>query len=68
MCDNLQRKDVAQVLFLAVNAKDLENLRVIADDDGRLKNYAALTRRVLAREAKRISEADRDASAPEGFR
>jgi hypothetical protein len=73
MCDHLERKDVVQVAFLALNARDLENLRIIQDDDGRLKNYAALTRRVLAREAKRIqtSEGDRDASAPAdpgGFR
>lgn len=52
MCDNIERKDVKQVALLALTQKDIDALNVIADDDGRIKNYSVLIRRLISREAK----------------
>lgn len=54
MCDNIERKDVSQIALLALTDKDIANLEVIAEDDGRIRNYAVLIRRLISREAKEI--------------
>lgn len=54
MVDNLERKDVARVALLGLSEKDMENLRRLREADGRVRNYAVLIRRLIAREAKAL--------------
>jgi hypothetical protein len=56
MCDNIDRANVRQVALLALTDKDIAALEVIIEADGRLRNYAVLIRRLIAREAKRLEE------------
>lgn len=54
MVDNVNRAGVRQVALLALTEADMNNLRKIAEADGRARNYAVLIRRLIAREAKSL--------------
>lgn len=54
MVDNVDRANVAAVALLALTQVEVDALKVLAEDDGRLKNYAALIRRLIVREAKAV--------------
>lgn len=56
MVDHIKPDDVRQVALLALDHEDFANLETIMEADGRLRNYAVLIRRLIAREAKRIRE------------
>src|SRR5690348_1696333 len=54
LMDNLDRKGVTCYAFLGLTDADMANLAALSEADGRVKNYAVLIRRLIAREAKAL--------------
>lgn len=54
LVDNVDRNNVTAVALLAFTDKDIANLDALAAADGRVKSYAVLIRRLIAREAKAL--------------
>lgn len=55
MCDtSVAREDVRQILLIGITEKDLDNLNALAAADGRIKNYAVLVRRLIARAVREL--------------
>lgn len=61
MCDNVDRSNIAGVALLGLTAKEIKALEVLAEADGRVRNFAVLIRRLIVREAKAL-EASRQGS------
>jgi hypothetical protein len=53
---NWKNEKTRAILLIGLTEKDYIALRLIADNNPKVKNYGVLVRRLLAREAKRLTD------------
>ncbi len=53
---NWKNEKTKAILLIGLTEKDYIALRIIADNNPKVKNYGVLIRRLLAREAKRLTD------------